>query len=150
MLTEAQQKTYEALVAALAGDDGGRFEVLGMPEGATGPYHVSVGSPFIYLDGDHMTFYVEPRRDGKPGYRLSDSSDTVASMKFLRGLESDLSPVQDRRFKEVLGKFGAWVDDIGFDDGELHMTVGHDHLGFSIAHFAQLQVRLSTICMFDN
>ena len=54
------------------------------------------------------------------------------------------------RIKRVLAEYGPWVDDVGFEDGELHMTVASDRIGFGIAHFMQLQVRLSAICMFGD
>ena len=150
MPNETQRKLYETVAAALYKSDDGRFMAMEARPGTDGPDHVVVGTPFLYLDGDLMMFHVEPRLDSRPGYRLTDVSDTIASMKFLRGLDSDLSPEQDRRFREVLDEYGAWVEEVGLDNGELHMTVAADHLGFSIAHFAQLQVRLSAICMFDN
>ena len=61
-----------------------------------------------------------------------------------------LSAVQSENVREVLAEYAAWVEDVGLDDGELHMTVGADQIGFGIAHFAQLQIRLSAICMFDS
>ena len=149
MPNETQDKTYEAVVTALFAGEG-RFKAMEMPPGTDGRYDVAIGTPFLYLDGDHMMFYVEQRPDGSPGYRLTDSSDTIGQMKFLRGLESELSPEQERRFREVVDEYGAWVDDIGFDNGELHMSIEADQIGFGIAHFAQLQIRLSAICMFDN
>ena len=149
MSTESQSAIHDTVSAALTAGEGG-FRAMETRRGADGRDYVVVGTPFLYLDGDHMMFYVEQRHDGRPGYRLTDASDTIAQMKFLRGLESDLSAVQYERFNEVIDEYDAWVEDIGLDDGELHMTVAADRIGFSIAHFAQLQIRLSAICMFDN
>ena len=61
-----------------------------------------------------------------------------------------MSAVQSERFRQVIAKYGAWVEDLGFDDGELHMTVAADRIGFGVAHFAQIQVRLSAILMIDD
>ena len=149
MPNESQGMMYEAVSSAVTAGEGG-FRAVETQRGDDGRDRVVVGTPFLYLDGDLMTFLVEQRLDGSPGYRLTDASDTVGIMKFLRGLESHLSPEQDRQLREVISEFDAWVEDIGFDGGELHMTVAADQLGFGIAHFAQLQIRLSAICMFDN
>ena len=125
---------------------------MGRLQGANGRDYVVVGTPFVYPDGDHMMFYVEQRHDGRPGYRLTDMATTVGHHEILNYLGDDglMSAVQSERFRQVIAKYGAWVEDIGFDDGELHMTVAADQLGFGVAHFAQIQVRLSAILMIDD
>ena len=111
-----------------------------------------IATPFVYPDGDHMMFYVEPQPDGGAGWRLTDAATTVGHHDILHHLGDDglLSDIQVERVKRVLAEYGSWVEDVGFEDGELHMTVASDRIGFGIAHFMQLQVRLSAICMFGD
>ena len=152
MPNESQsKKMYEATTTALFADEG-RFRTMGTLQGANGRDYVVVGTPFVYPDSDHMMFYVEQRHDGRPGYRLTDMATTVGHHEILNYLGDDglMSAVQSERFRQVIAKYGAWVEDIGFDDGELHMTVAADQLGFGVAHFAQIQVRLSAILMIDD
>ena len=151
MPTESQSATCDTVSSALIAGEGG-FRAMGTLQGASGRDYVVVGTPFVYPDGDHMMFYVEQRHDGRPGYRLTDMATTVGHHEILNYLGDDglMSAVQSERFRQVIAKYGAWVEDIGFDDGELHMIVAANRIGFGVAHFAQIQVRLSAILMIDD
>ena len=148
---EVRLKLGAAISGALNAGDGG-FRLNGTIRATDGRDFAVIATPFIYPDGDHMMFYVEPQPGGGAGWRLTDVADTIGHHDILNHLneDGDLSPVQDKRFREVLDEYAAWVEDVGLDDNELHMTVAEDQIGFGIAHFAQLQIRLSSICMFDS
>ena len=142
-------KHTDAVEAALGAGEGG-FRVLSMHLGTDGRDRVVIGTPFVYPDGDHMTLFMEPPVAESDGWRLTDLATTVGQHDILHDLGDDglLSDIQVERVKRVLAAYGPWVEDVGFDDGELHVTVAAERLGFGIAHFAQLQIRLSAICMF--
>ena len=66
MPTESQDKMYEAVSSALtAGEEG--FRAMETRRGDDGRDRVVVGTPFLYLDGDLMTFLVEQRLRWAPG-----------------------------------------------------------------------------------
>ena len=130
----------------------GSLRLNGTVRSTSGRDFAHIATPFVYPDGDGMMFYVEPQPGEGAGWRLTDAATTVAQHDILQDLGDDglLSDIQVERIKRVLTEYGPWVENAGFEDGELYMTVAADKIGFGIAHFAQLQVRLSAICMFDN
>ena len=148
---EVRLKLGAAISGALNAGEGG-FKLNGTIRATDGRDLAVIATPFIYPDGDHMIFYVEPQPGGGAGWRLTDAADTIGHHDILNHLneDGDLSAVQSEHVREVLARYAPWVDDVGFDGNELHMTVAEDQVGFGIAHFAQLQIRLSAICMFDN
>ena len=145
----ARIKMCDVVSRALSAGESG-FRLVDTRRVTDGRDIVRIETPFLYPDGDLMTIYMERPPGETTGWRLTDAADTIAQQKFLRGLDGNLSPVQDKRFREVLDEYAAWVEDVGLDDNELHMTVAEHQVGFGIAHFAQLQIRLSAICMFDS
>ena len=141
-------KHTDAVEAALSAGEGG-FRVLSMHLGTDGRDRVVIATPFVYPDGDHMMLYMEPPVEEGAGWRVSDVATTVGHHDILHDLGDDglLTDMQMERVRRLLAAYGPWVEDVGFDDGELHVTVAADQIGFGIAHFAQLQIRLSAICM---
>ncbi len=108
---------------------------------------ITVTTPFIMPDGDHLDFHVAPRADG--GWVITDFGDTAGQCLFIRGHVGATPSSFITEIGKVLEEYGAWHS-VSFMESTLRLETTDETLPDALRHFAQMLLHVAHICSFGT
>ena len=106
---------------------------------------VTITTPFIMPDGDHLSFQAVPRKDG--GWVITDFGSIAGMTLFIRAHIGALPDSYEAEIQKVLGEYGVWHA-VTFERGTLRLETTDERLPDALRHFAQMALHVAHVCSF--
>ena len=108
---------------------------------------ITITTPFIMPDGDHIHFYAAPAED--VGWLITDFGSVSGQCLFIRGHVGAIPASYTREIRRVLNQYGAWHA-VSFENGTLRLETTDERLPDALRHFAQMLLHLAHVCSFGD
>ena len=108
---------------------------------------ITITTPFIMPDGDHIHFYAAPAED--VGWLITDFGSVSGQCLFIRGHVGDMPESYRSEIREVLDEYGAWYP-VRFEQDSLNLETTDERLADALRHFAQTILHVAHICSFGD
>ena len=108
-------------------------------------YAITITTPFIMPDGDHIHFYAVPARDG--GWLITDFGSVAGMSLFIRGHIGNVPESYRSEIRRVLDEYGAWYP-VSFEQDSLRLETTDERLSDALRHFAQIILHVTHVCSF--